>query len=62
MDKKTKDEVEAIAWDATVGAGNDSGAVSYGKLRDRLGRDPTFEECKLFRAMWHRCVNYMASP
>lgn len=62
MDAATKTLIREIAWDATIGAGNDSERVSYGKLKLRLGRRPTFEECEEFRAAWLACVQQMAQP
>lgn len=62
MDLNTKQRIESFAWDATVGTGNDDETVNYGILTRRLGREPTFDECKVFRSAWLRSLQEMAQP
>lgn len=58
----TREQVESFAWDATVGAGNDSEIVDFRALKARLGRDPSPEEMGWFDAAWRRSVQEMAQP
>lgn len=62
VDRATKAKIETIAWDCTVGAGNDSEKHNLKRLEERLGRVPTQEEQNVFKNAWARCLQGMAQP
>lgn len=54
--------IESIAFDLTIGAGNDGETPDLGALIDRLDREPTVEEAHAFHQAWASCLQQMASP
>jgi hypothetical protein len=42
------EQISQLAWDLTVGAGNDQGDVDYDALKTKLGREPTQKEKSVF--------------
>lgn len=61
-ERKTRKAIESYAWDATVGAGNDSETVEFEALEERLGRKPTEDERQTFKEAWRECLQEMAQP
>jgi len=55
-------DIASWAWDATVGAGNDSEIVDFRVLKRHLKRDPTPAEMQTFDEAWRRCIQEMAQP
>lgn len=62
MDTNTRKNIESIAWDCTIGAGDDSEKVDFKVLKERLGHEPTVEERVIFKTAWVRCLQEMAQP
>ena len=62
MNKATKQLIESLAWDATVGSGDDSERVWYVPLENSLDHEPSDEERRVFASAWARCVQEMAQP
>lgn len=60
--RQWREAVESYAWDATVGAGNDSEVVDFRALKRRLGCDPTEDEMHWFKQGWERGLQAMAQP
>jgi len=54
--------IERLAWDVTVGAGNDSENVNFKLLANELNRMPTEEEKRAFAKAWKRYLQEMAQP
>jgi len=58
--------VESYAWDATVGAGNNSEIVDYGCLERRIWvdfrRPASGAERTVFGHAWARALREMAQP
>jgi hypothetical protein len=51
-----KSKIETIAWDCTIGSGNLNEMPDKSLLVDRLGREPTLEETKIFVDAWNTNV------
>ena len=58
----SRKDIESYAWDATVGAGNDSEVVDFRRLKACLGRDPSEAEMAWFDQAWHASLQAMAQP
>jgi hypothetical protein len=66
LSKDVRMLVASIAWDATVGAGNDAEEPRYERLNqamaEREGRAPTEAEVALFKENWGMCLQTMVQP
>lgn len=61
-ERATRKKIELFAFEATIGAGNDSETVDYQYLESRLGRKPTEGERHDFYDAWNDNLQQMANP
>jgi len=68
INNKDRNIIASIAYDATIGSGDEHGGVAepsdyyYATLAKRLGRTALVEELKFFRDEWRRNLQMMAQP
>ncbi len=62
MDKAQQEQIEQVAWEATVGAGNFQEIVDFQPLYLHLFREAGSEEKRIYRQAWEKCIQSMEQP